>query len=153
MQTPCQVSGMQLHRIFFYGNIIEFCPLTGKLVLPDRVATRPEVLSKPLLNFKVKLADYPSSLCTYIALASRAVHCRNMAGFTIIVFINSQSSQYLFPSFILLKSENELAWHQYKPVRLSLSLQELINTLLSVDASKRITAAGALKHPWIVVSI
>lgn len=50
---------------FFYGNIIEFCPLTGKLVLPDRVATRPEVLSKPLLNFKVKLADYPSSLCTY----------------------------------------------------------------------------------------
>ncbi|XP_073240813.1 calcium/calmodulin-dependent protein kinase type II subunit delta-like isoform X2 [Porites lutea] len=28
--------------------------------------------------------------------------------------------------------------------------KELINTLLSVDASKRITAAGALKHPWIV---
>ncbi|KAM7449779.1 Calcium/calmodulin-dependent protein kinase type II subunit gamma [Porites harrisoni] len=28
--------------------------------------------------------------------------------------------------------------------------KELINTLLSVDASKRITASGALKHPWIV---
>ena len=30
-------------------------------------------------------------------------------------------------------------------------LQELINTLLSVDQSKRITASEALKHPWIVV--
>lgn len=29
--------------------------------------------------------------------------------------------------------------------------QELINTLLSVDQSKRITASEALKHPWIVV--
>lgn len=28
--------------------------------------------------------------------------------------------------------------------------KELINTLLSVDQSKRITAAEALKHPWIV---
>lgn len=35
---------------FYYGNIIEFSPLTGKLVLPDRVATRPEVL-KTVIKF------------------------------------------------------------------------------------------------------
>lgn len=31
--------------------------------------------------------------------------------------------------------------------------QELINTLLCVDQSKRITATEALKHPWIVVCL
>lgn len=29
--------------------------------------------------------------------------------------------------------------------------KDLINKMLTVDQSKRITAADALKHPWIVV--
>ena len=55
-------------------------------------------------------------------------------------------------------------WKRHSPRLISLLIrklclfvcfftQELINTLLCVDQSKRITATEALKHPWIVVCL
>ena len=40
-----------------------------------------------------------------------------------------------------------------KILYLAFLLQELIDSMLTLDVKKRFTAAEALKHPWISVSV